>query len=72
MHHPDLVIELARQRGAELRAAAADRRRAGSPSRTSARARLGRSLVRWGERLAPAPSVAGASPRLRRPATMGP
>ena len=72
MHHPDLVIELARQRGVELRAAAADRRRAGVRRASALRARLGRSLVRWGERLAPAPSVAGASPRLRRPATMGP
>ena len=45
MHHPDLVIELARQRGAELRAAAADRRRAGSPSRTGA-ARSARAVPR--------------------------
>jgi len=72
MQHPDLVIDLARQRGIELRTAAAHRRAVPRPRRIGMRERLGRGLVRWGERLAPAPRVAGASPRLRRPATMGP
>ena len=72
MHHPDLVIELARQRSLELQAAAAHRRTVRRPARIGTRVRLGRSLVRWGERLAPAPRIVAASPQLRRPATMGP
>jgi hypothetical protein len=72
MQHPDLVIELARRRSMELHAAAAHRRIVRRPVRIGMRVRLGRSLVRWGERLARAPRVVTASPQLRRPATMGP
>ena len=72
MQHPDLVIELARLRSVELQAAAERRRTVRRPVRIGMRVRLGRSLLRWGERLAPAPRVVAASPQLRRPATMGP
>lgn len=68
--HPDLTIELARQRIIELHAHAA--RRPVRQPRISLRARFGRRLVRWGHRLAPATPFIGASPTTRRPATMGP
>ena len=71
--HPELLIEIARQRRIELRAdAAAVRSRRSRWGRMGARARLGRRLVRLGHRLAPAPSLVTASTNVRRPATMGP
>jgi len=69
--HPDLLIDMARQRGLELQASGA-RHRAARTGRPGVRARLGRRLVRWGHRLAPAPAFGGASTTRRRPATMGP
>ena len=71
--HPELVIQIARQRVVELAADAARRpARRSRPVRPGLRARLGRRLVRWGQRLAPATPFAGASTTGRRPATMGP
>jgi hypothetical protein len=74
--HPDLLLEIARQRRIELGADAAAvrsrRSRRTPPGRIGARARLGRRLVRLGHRLAPAPRVVVATTNGRRPATMGP
>ena len=71
--HPEITIQLARQRVLEMAAEAARRRaRASRPIRPGVRARLGRRLVRWGHRLAPATPFPGASTTARRPATMGP
>lgn len=68
--HPDLLIILASQRIAELHERS--RHRLPRGPRRSLRERLGRRLVRWGHRLAPATPWAGASTSRRRPATMGP
>ena len=72
--HPEITIQLARQRVLEMTAEAAAHRRARAsrPARPGVRARLGRRLVRWGHRLAPATPFTGASTIGRRPATMGP
>jgi len=70
--HPELLIEIARQRRIELHADATARSRRSRSGRSGARARLGRRLVRLGHRLAPAPSLVTASTNVRRPATMGP
>jgi hypothetical protein len=52
MMHPDLTAALARQQLAQL-SADVDRLRARShPSRTPLRVHVGRTLVRWGDRLA--------------------
>ncbi len=71
--HPEITIQLARQRVLEMTAEAARRHaRPSRPARPGVRARLGRRLVRWGHRLAPATPFTGASTIGRRPATMGP
>lgn len=71
--HPELVILLADQRIAELHERSGRRpRRASWVPQRPVRRWLGRRLVRWGHRLDPATAFAGASPRGRRPATMGP
>ena len=52
MMHPDLTAALARQRMAEM-SQDVDRLRARArPSRTPLRVHVGRTLVRWGNRLA--------------------
>jgi hypothetical protein len=69
--HPEFIEATARQHIAELHAVADRRRRTGHRRlghRPSLRTRLGWRLVRWGQRLAPAPRVT-AHPA--RPATMG-
>ncbi len=65
MMHPDLTAAIARQQMAEL-SQDVDRVRARArPSRTPLRVQVGRTLVRWGNRLArPAasPSILRRSP----------
>ena len=65
MMHPDLTAALARQRMAEM-SQDVDRLRARAlPSRIPLRVQVGRTLVRWGDRLArPAssPSIVRRSP----------
>lgn len=70
--HPDIAIELARLRVAEQRERAVHRR-ALPPTRhprgvPALRIRLGRALVRWGQRLASPPATARSACRT---ATMG-
>ncbi len=70
--HAEFTTTLARQHVAELQATAEAHRRlrptAPGARRPSLRTRAGWTLVRWGQRLAPPPSVA---PPRSRPATMG-
>jgi hypothetical protein len=69
--HAQFIDAIARQHIAELHAEAEHRRRLRQGQlapRPSLRTRLGWLLVRWGQRLAPAPRVATSA---RRPATMG-
>ena len=65
MMHPDMTAALARQRMTEM-SQDVDRRRARpQPARTPLRVHVGRTLVRWGNRLArPAssPSILRRSP----------
>jgi hypothetical protein len=63
--HPDHLYALARQHGAEGRARARPRPTAGGLRRVAAGPVLaaGHRLVRWGERLAPAPAARPLRPR---------
>jgi hypothetical protein len=70
--HSELTAIIARQHVAELTATAERYHHLGSDpgmaSRPSLRTRLGWRLVRWGQRLAPPPSMPSRRPH---PATMG-
>ena len=79
--HPDIVIELARQRVAEQIeqaqrpfASTGDRAETTPPHGPTLRTRLGWTLVRWGHRLAPPPAASRTTDVRRAPrraATMG-